>query len=120
MEQQSYQIENLSKVSDWIELVANWHYHEWVKRQPSTSKSSEEDAITEKLRRQNNLSQHLGDTAIPSTYILHDCRRPLGSVSLVNYQFGKSVSNSSIWLTNLYVVKELRRRGLGAVYLHTQ
>ena len=62
-------------------------------------------------RREQSLQAHLGDGPIPKTLIAHNQSRPLGVVSLVKYSFVDG-AQESIWLTNLYVVPECRKRGI--------
>lgn len=81
---------------------------EWLKgREPI----DEVEQARHLQRRVAVLRQHLSPSAIPSTFIASLDGEPVGTASLVHYQF-TSTQAPSEWLTNIYVVAECRARGI--------
>lgn len=89
--------------------VAQWHHQE-----------CERQGLKSTLAlRQQRLVLHVQQDAIPKTFIALRADRLVGCVSLVNYTYRSSermpkVSSSSpVWLTNLFVLEDLRQQGIG-------
>lgn len=102
-------IENLAAYPSHIMLVADWHHYEWLRgRHDSRSSDSEENL----KKRRKVLESHLGNDAIPSTFIALIDKVPVGSASVVYYQFSRNKAKSP-WLTNLFVSEEYREQGIG-------
>lgn len=93
--------------------IAQWHHQE-----------CEQQGLKSSLAlRQQRLTLHMQPGAIPNTFIALCDNQLAGCVSLVNYTYRSSermpkVSNPSpVWLTNLFVLTNLRRQGIGNVLI---
>lgn len=89
--------------------VAQWHHQE-----------CERQGLKSTLAlRQQRLILHVQQDVIPKTFIALRANRLVGCVSLVNYTYRSSErmpkvsSPSPVWLTNLFVVENLREQGIG-------
>ena len=102
-------IVNLASASECLTQVARWHHDEWLKTRSNIDELEREHSL---LKRIEALGMHLSDKAIPSTYIGMLNGNLVGSVSLVFYRFSRNQSESP-WLTNVYVKREHRRKGIG-------
>lgn len=91
---------------DWLRTVAGWHHDECVSRGIRSSLA----------RRTEQLRAHLDASPIPVTLLAHKGPEPLGCVSLVRYQ-ASAGGHDRVWLSNLYVRADVRRRGLGEALL---
>ncbi|TVZ37823.1 acetyltransferase (GNAT) family protein [Alteromonadaceae bacterium 2753L.S.0a.02] len=121
---ETIEISHLREHPEWVSQVAVWHHREWLRgfREGQLHKPGFERG--EDIReREHNLRSHFGAEAVPATYIAHipnaepnallgDTRIPIGSVSLVAYQFTQGRKPSE-WVTNLYVEPEYRKKGIG-------
>lgn len=111
-------IANLRDYPQWVSQVALWHHTEWLAGYQSNRRISHDDRdISDDIReREHNLRSHLGRDVVPTTFIAvasHDeYEQAVGSVSVVHYKFSRERAPSD-WLTNLYVIPEFRRRGVG-------
>ena len=107
-------ISNLIEYPDWIPIVAVWHHEEWLRGQRAREGLHLDDrAIAQKKEeRESLLATHIEAGSIPVTFIAHEAERPVGSVSLVHYQFTQNQQPTE-WLTNLFVLPEHRGRGIG-------
>ncbi|MFO1369996.1 MAG: GNAT family N-acetyltransferase [Marinagarivorans sp.] len=136
-----YTLLNLSAAPHCLPTIAAWQHEQWV--QTLMPKQADlftaipaipSDALQE---RQSQLRQHLAANLIPTTFVLLEKGRAVGSVSLVNYrrQNDKTPSAKRIevhapdekvadktpqttWLTNMYVLPEHRKQGLAQVLLN--
>lgn len=136
-----YKLLNLSAAPHCLSTIAAWQHEQWVQTlrpkqadlfAPAPSISA--DALQE---RQSQLRLHLGANLIPTTFVLLEKGRAVGSVSLVNYRRQNEKSKKalviesepgageahnkdaqSIWLTNMYVLPEHRKQGLAQVLLN--
>ena len=97
-------IENLERHREQIATLAAWHHAEWGHLYEGWTR---EMALAE-------LSSHSGPDCLPTSLVLLDDARLLGSVSLVLEDAPEFCSEGSPWLANLYVLPEARGRGLGA------
>lgn len=110
-------IANLSDNPEWLDQVADWHHGEWLRHKPArlnkgvNQEDSEKEDQQQKLKRRHVLQAHFGDAAIPSTFVALIDDEPVGSVSVVYYQFSRNQAKSP-WLTNVYVRPEFRSRGI--------
>lgn len=92
----------LSQCPEQMELLATWHHEAWGS-----------GSLAERRQR---LQHHLGEAAVPTSFIAFLHGQPVGSISLVHYQrLGESPS--SVWIANLYVVASKRRQGIGEALL---
>lgn len=90
--------------------VAQWHHQE-----------CERQGLKSTLAlRQQRLFLHVQQDVIPKTLIALCGRKLVGCVSLVNYTYRSSSermpkvsSPTPVWLTNLYVIENLRNHGIG-------
>ncbi|HEY6527702.1 MAG TPA: GNAT family N-acetyltransferase [Cellvibrionaceae bacterium] len=138
-----YKLVNLSAAPHCLPTIAAWQHELWVQSQlPKQTDlfapvpSIPADALSE---RQSQLRLHLAANLIPTTFVLLEKGRAVGSVSLVNYRRQetkvkpakvlKSAQESkttepqkqemhSVWLTNMYVLPEHRKQGLAQVLLN--
>lgn len=136
-----YKLLNLSAAPHCLPTIAAWQHEQWVKTlQPKQSDlfaaapQIPADALQE---RQSQLRQHLAANLIPTTFVLLEKSRAVGSVSLVNYRRqseksskaklieaapedgeGSNKEGQSVWLTNMYVLPEYRKQGLAQVLLN--
>ena len=94
--------QSLSQCPEHIDLLATWHHQAWG------SGSLEE--------RRQRLQKHLGEGAVPSSFIAFLNGQPVGSVSVVHYQRLGETPNS-VWIANLYVVEHKRQQGIGEALL---
>lgn len=121
--QPSLTIRALSEAPEWLDHVAQWHHQEWIKGR-AQAKSAEAkplenngptDALSERdslQKRAQLLLAHCDQGNFPVTFVAFHDGQPVGSASIVYYQFTKSHERSQ-WLTNVYVLPELRSRGIG-------
>jgi len=63
-------------------------------------------------KRLMTLALHAEGTPIPSTFVAFVDDRPVGSSSLVYYQFTAQQQRTE-WLTNIFVLPEYRNQGIG-------
>ncbi len=107
-------ISNLIEHPHWVATVSAWHHGEWLQAQsarPGASVKPSEIA-KKKGERERLLASHLSDAPIPATFVAHCAGMPVGSVSLVYYQFTQD-QRPSEWLTNLFVLPNNRYQGIG-------
>lgn len=102
-------IQLLQSAPDCFAQVAAWHHQECERQGLQSS-----FAI-----RQQRLLMHVREDRIPKTLIVFLDGQVIGCVSLVNYTYraesSQLVSKNSapVWLSNLFVVEEKRRKGFG-------
>ncbi len=89
--------------------VAQWHHQECERQGVKSSLAL----------RQQRLVLHVQQSSIPKTLIAMRSNQLVGCVSLVNYTYRSSermpkvASESPVWLSNLFVLENLRHQGLG-------
>lgn len=89
--------------------VAQWHHQECERQGVKSSLAL----------RQQRLVLHVQQNSIPKTLIAFRNNQLVGCVSLVNYTYRSSermpkvTSESPVWLSNLFVLEEFRRQGIG-------
>lgn len=89
--------------------VAQWHHQECERQGLKSSLAL----------RQQRLVLHVQQSAIPKTLVALRNQQLVGCVSLVNYTYRsaermpKVASDTPVWLSNLFVLEELRHQGLG-------
>jgi len=117
--EQEVKISNLIDCACWIPTIAQWHHQEWLKdREGLHGRDRSPHVIEKKLsEREQTLQRHLTDDPLPTTFVAHRANQPLGTVSLVYYQFSNEQTPTE-WLTNLYVLPESRCRGIATELLH--
>lgn len=98
----------LKNSPDYFSQVALWHHQE-CERQGLKS--------TLELRRER-LIKHIQSESIPKTFIATINNELVGCVSLVNYAYGRDsvrakITDTPLWLSNLFVHPEYRNRGIG-------
>ncbi|WP_018275800.1 GNAT family N-acetyltransferase [Teredinibacter turnerae] len=120
----SVEISHLREFPQWVKTVAGWHHQEWLRSfRAGGERTSREEVGADIREREHNLRAHFDIDPIPATFIAHlpsvaeEARVPVGSVSLVFYQFTKSRKPSE-WVTNLFVEPEHRCRGVGQQLLN--
>ncbi|UTF59804.1 GNAT family N-acetyltransferase [Gilvimarinus sp. DA14] len=104
-------VEPLGAHPEWLELVAQWHHSECL-RQGLSSRYE---------RRLRRLRAHtIGGQSVPQTWLAFSNSQaaPVGCISIVSYQLNTSAgvpaADVPLWLSNLYVEPEQRRRGIAA------
>lgn len=96
--------------------MANWHHQEWLKAReclpnsPDRANGHSEDNFK---KRHAALTKHLTAESIPSTLLALIDGRPIGSASVIFYQFSRNKFKSP-WLTNVFVEQTHRKRGIGS------
>ncbi len=102
-------IKLLQHTPEHFAQVAAWHHQE-----------CERQGLQSTLAiRQQRLLLHVQTNAIPKTIIALEGKMPVGCVSLVNYTYRTDSSvlippnSATVWLSNLYVIDEKRRQGIG-------
>ena len=113
MKPEDCSISPLASVLQWLDIVVDWHHQEWIKREVDASVLAAEDPIA--IRRAK-LLEHCSAESVPQTFIAHKDAQPIGSISLVKYQFTED-GQQSHWITNLYVEPEFRNFGVGSFLL---
>lgn len=98
----------LKNSPEYFSQVALWHHQE-CERQGLKS--------TLELRRER-LIKHIQSESIPKTFIATINNELVGCVSLVNYAYGRDsvrakITETPLWLSNLFVQPEYRNRGIG-------
>jgi len=113
-------ISNLNEHESWLPLVALWHHDEWLRTHSGLEGRGRSPEVIEKklCERRHALSRHLGEEPLPTTFVAHWAGDPIGTVSLVYYQFTHD-QNPTEWLTNLFVLPEYRRRGVASHLLNS-
>lgn len=115
-------ISHLREFPQWVKTVASWHHQEWLRSfRDGGLRASASELGADIREREHNLRAHFARDPIPATFVAHvpavegdpEERTPIGSVSLVFYQFTKSRKPSE-WVTNLFVEPEHRCQGVGA------
>ena len=96
-------IDYLDQHRDHIATLAAWHHREWGHLYADWTL----DAA------QAELVEHAAHRSLPTTLVLIDGERLLGSVSLVLEDAPEFSDEGSPWLASLYVIPEARGRGLG-------
>lgn len=99
----------LEAMPDYFAQVARWHHQE-----------CERQGVKSTLAlRQQRLVLHVQEASIPKTLIALRDGELVGCVSLVNYTYRSSermpkvTSESPLWLSNLFVLENLRHQGIG-------
>lgn len=112
-ERNTFDIAELKDHPEWLPQIAQWHHLEWLTSHPGFS----QDAAAKRLEeRKQSLQKHLHSDALPTTFVAHVNNEPVGTVSLVYYQFSES-QKASEWLTNLYVSETERGQGVASTLL---
>jgi GNAT superfamily N-acetyltransferase len=96
------QIDSIADHLDWVPLIAGWHWQEWGDTDPSGS-------LAEWTR---GLYQRTLRDQIPTTYVVVEQSRPIGSVTLVEHDMETRLDLSP-WLAGLYVEPQSRLQGVG-------
>ncbi len=112
-ERDTFEISELKSHPEWLPQVAQWHHLEWLTTHPGYSKHEAAKRLEERKR---SLQKHLSTNALPTTFVAHEHDEPVGTVSLVYYQFTQS-QKASEWLTNLYVAEPKRGQGIASSLL---
>ncbi len=100
-----YEISNLERYPQFIELLASWHQNQWFDSSPDIS-------LDDRIER---LNQYLQPDFMPSMFIAHN-EKLLGSAALISRALDKNSDNKirkAPWLTNVYVEKAYRGQGIG-------
>ncbi len=109
-----WKIESLALHPEWLSDVVAWHHAEWLRN--FDDESHEESHVSSALaEREQSMRHHLCDDTIPSTFIALQNKRPVGSVSLIDYPLSRDPAR--VWLTNLYVDTPYQKQGIGAALL---
>ncbi len=99
----------LEQKPEFFAQVAQWHHQECERQGLKSSIAL----------RQQRLVLHVQRSAIPKTLIALHNKQVIGCVSLVNYTYRSSermpkvASPSPVWLSNLFVMENLRHQGVG-------
>ncbi len=108
-----FQISNLTQQAPWVPVIAGWHHQEWLRTHEGLEgRNRSPDVLQGKLeQREAALSTHINEEPLPTTFVAHRGDFPLGTVSLVYYQFTNDKKPSE-WLTNLFVLPDFRQQGI--------
>ncbi len=91
-----------------LPTVARWIYEQWWTQVPGAS------IATLAARLRENLAQN----ALPLTLVASSAAGPVGTVTILEHDVGtERWPGLSPWLAALYVVPEVRRRGVGAALI---
>jgi N-acetylglutamate synthase-like GNAT family acetyltransferase len=101
-------IDYLDQHREHIATLAAWHHAEWGHLY---------DEWTLEIA-QAELADHATHRSLPTTLVLIDDDKLLGSVSLVLEDAPEFANEGSPWLASLYVVPWARGRGLGAMLVN--
>ena len=101
-------IDYLDRHREHVATLAAWHHAEWGHLY---------DEWTLEVARAELADQATRRT-LPTTLVLLDEGRPIGSVSLVLEDAPELCEEGSPWLASLYVLPEFRGRGLGATLVN--
>lgn len=118
------QVSLLSDFPHWCRDLALWHHEQWLIDQLLPNDSGQSDHVSplhaeqDLALREQRLQRHLSAEAFPSTFVAHLDHQPVGSASLVIYDFNQP-SVCRHWLTNMYVVPEWRRQGIACLLMHS-
>lgn len=99
----------LEQKPEFFAQVAQWHHQECERQGLKSSLAL----------RQQRLVLHVQENTIPKTLIALCGNQLVGCVSLVNYTYRSSermpkvASPSPVWLSNLFVLENLRHQGIG-------
>lgn len=102
-------VQLLETAPKYFAQVAAWHHQECERQGLKSTLAT----------RQQRLLLHVQEDVIPKTIILSQGRQLIGCVSLVNYTYRTDSSvlipknSAPVWLSNLFVVEEQRRKGFG-------
>ncbi|WP_370979774.1 GNAT family N-acetyltransferase [Agaribacterium sp. ZY112] len=107
---------NLAEHPEHISTIASWHHHEWLKGlQPGVKADM---GLAEGIeKRAEVLRSHFVSDSLPRSFVALYKAQPIATVSLAYFGFTPKTHERSLWLTNLFVVPELRGMGLGALLL---
>ncbi len=109
LKRSAIKIQLLQHAPQHFAQIAAWHHQECERQGLQSSLAI----------RQQRLLLHVQDTPIPKTIIALKGKTPLGCVSLVNYTYRTDTSvlipanSATVWLSNLFVVEEQRKQGIG-------
>ena len=101
-------IDFLDQHREHIATLAAWHHAEWGHMYDEWTLEVAESELADQATRRT----------LPTTLVLVDEGRALGSVSLVLEDAPELCEEGSPWLASLYVVPEARGRGLGTKLVH--
>lgn len=113
------QIVDIKLNEAWVPIVARWHHDEWLNHHEGLNGQGRSPRMIHKklLERQASLGNHLGDEPLPTTFVALLGTEPVGTVSVVYYNF-TAANAATEWLTNLYVLPQHRCRGIASELLH--
>ncbi|MDO6424417.1 GNAT family N-acetyltransferase [Saccharophagus degradans] len=103
-------ISNLRDYPEWLTQVSQWLHCEWMARYGEGVSAQAVDI--DRRARLESLRKHLEPNALPVSFVAHQNEQPVGVVSLVRYQ-SEQVPNPAVWLTNLFVLPNYRKHGIG-------
>jgi GNAT superfamily N-acetyltransferase len=86
-----------------MHTVARWHHAEWGHLRPG-------ETLKDRIAR---VQRDCGHCQIPTTFIATAGPQPLGSASLTEHDMATRPELSP-WLSDVFVAREHRRRGIGA------
>lgn len=101
-------IDYLDQHRDLVATLADWHHAQWGRLF--------DDWDIEVVRAE--LEGHATRRTLPTTLVMVEDSKPLGSVSLVLEDAPEFCDQGSPWLASLYVAPEHRGHGLGAQLVH--
>ncbi len=102
-------IRDLVERQEWLDIVANWHHQEWLKGRTNASDLQAQRSFGKRVA---VLREHFQHEPIPTTFVAELNNEPIGSASLVFYQFTEHHRRTE-WLTNVFVIPEHRKQGIG-------
>lgn len=99
-------VELLNLHQDELPKLANWHYQEWHNLYPE--KTADDFAL--------DLQESLQQGFVPSTWVLVDNGKVVGSTSLLKQDMSAN-SDLTPWIANVFIEPGHRGRGLGKVII---
>lgn len=98
---------NLRSAPEHILTIAKWHHEQWGYLNPGSTVET----------RIEKMQHYLTGAALPSMYICVDIDRVLGTAALVESDMD-SHPELSPWLASVYVHKDYRQQGIGALLVN--
>ncbi len=101
-------IDYLDQHREHVATLAAWHHAEWGHLYDEWTLALAHAELADQATRRT----------LPTSLVLLDEGRPIGSVSLVLEDAPELCEEGSPWLASLFVLPEFRGRGLGAKLVH--
>lgn len=104
----SVDVQYLGNHPEVIPIVASWIYNEWSFLYPGKTRHYVESLLRERLHKKK----------LPITFVAFKAGDPVGTVSLKEFDL-ETRRDLTPWITSLYVVRQWRKKGIGATLMKT-